>query len=49
MVFACARVELNVDVKTPLPFVVPLVGLNVQLVPTEQDGVTVNPLMPLPN
>jgi len=37
------------DVKTPLPFVVPLAGLNVQLVPTEQDGVTVAPLMPLPN
>src|SRR5262245_6274001 len=49
MVFACARVELNVEVNTPLTLVVPFVGLNVQLEPTEQDGVTVAPLMALPN
>ena len=49
MVFASALVDVNVEENTPLPFVVPDVGLNVQLVPTEHEGVTVLPPITLPN
>jgi len=49
IVFASALVDVKVELKTPLPFVVPDDGLNVQVVPTEHEGVTVLPLITLPN
>ena len=40
---------MKAAVNTPLPFVAPDDGVNVQLLPMEQDGMTVAPLIRLLN